>query len=235
MEGWVKLHREIKNWEWFQDSKTVHFFLYLLVNASHNEFKWKGKTFLPGQLPFGYRAASIETGLSVQSIRSCVKRLISTNEITHEGSRQGSVITILKWNKYQCLTNNSTTEQQTINKRSTHTKNEKNEKNDKNNYTLQAVMNLWNERFPKKPAPHSIGASKHLKNYQTITGYVLSLDKWAEVFDRAKKSDFFSLNPRLDFLWCLDYDNFLKIDSGRFDDTKKLVNENLESLLGGEK
>tara|TARA_R110002096_G_scaffold232683_2_gene422596 strand:- start:3906 stop:4292 length:387 start_codon:yes stop_codon:yes gene_type:complete len=119
MEGWIKLHRSLIKWEWFSDSKVSHLFLYILLNASHNEYKWKGKIFTKGQMPFGRDKASIETGLSIQSIRTALKKLELTNELTIESSRQGTVITVVNWDKYQGdggkSTNKSTNEQPTSN------------------------------------------------------------------------------------------------------------------------
>ena len=117
--GWIKNHRSKLNWEWFSDYKTAHLFEYLLLSASHNDYKWRGKTFKAGQVPFGLSKASTQTGLSIQMIRTSLSKLESTNDITKESSRQGTVITIVNWDKYQLLTNDSTSnqqsEQQTIN------------------------------------------------------------------------------------------------------------------------
>ena len=133
-EGWIKLHRSLIKWEWFSDSKVSHLFLYILLNATHNEYKWKGKVFTKGQMPFGRDKASIETGMSIQNIRTALKKLELTNEITIESSRQGTVITVVNWDKYQGdsdkPTDKSTNDQPTANQRLTTTKNDKNDKND---------------------------------------------------------------------------------------------------------
>ena len=139
-EGWIKLHRSLVSWEWFSDSRVTHLFLYIMLNASHNEYKWKGKKFKSGQMPFGRNKASLETGLSIQNIRTALKKLELTNEITIDSNRQGTVITVVNWNKYQglsvestnVLTNVLTNDQPTTNQRLTTTKNVKNEKNVKN-------------------------------------------------------------------------------------------------------
>jgi hypothetical protein len=134
-EGWIKLHRSLIKWEWFSDSKVSHLFLYILLNATHNEYKWKGKIFTKGQMPFGRDKASIETGLSIQNIRTALKKLELTNEITIDSSRQGTVITVVNWDKYQGdsdkPTSKSTDDQPTANQRLTTTKNDKNDNNDK--------------------------------------------------------------------------------------------------------
>jgi len=143
MEGWIKIHRKMLDWEWFSCSKTVHLFMYLLLKASRNDYKWKGKEFKCGQLPFGLNKASLETGLSIQNIRTSLEKLVLTNEITKEATTQGSVITLINWSKYQVrnseltndLTNDLTSEltngQQTANTRPTTTKKNKNYKKNK--------------------------------------------------------------------------------------------------------
>lgn len=129
MAGWIMSHRSKLDWEWFTDYKTAHLFEYLLLSASHNRFKFKGTTFNAGQLPFGLSVASERSGLSVQMIRTSLKKLELTGEITKKSSTQGTVITILNWDKYQGKTTEVTNDQQTINKRSTTTNNVNNEKN----------------------------------------------------------------------------------------------------------
>ena len=154
MEGWVKIHRKMMDWEWFSCSKTVHLFLYLLMKASRNEHSWKGKTFQAGQLPFGRDKASLETGLSVQNIRTSLKNLELTNEITMKSSRQGTVITMVNWSKYQVndskLTNQLANGQPTANQRPTTTKKNKNSKNSKNIYIVsdgfKQIVEFWNEQ-----------------------------------------------------------------------------------------
>jgi len=149
--GWIKLHRSLLEWRWFSDAKMVQFYIYLLCKASHNSYFFKDIELLAGQLPFGYRAASMEIGLSIQEIRTCVKRLVSTQEITHEKHAYGSVITILNWDKYQSSNNEVTINQQLTNNQMALTKNVKNVKNEKNILCREEV-----EKQPKKHNPDKI-------------------------------------------------------------------------------
>ena len=50
MEGWIKLHRKILDWEWYDDINTKVLFLHLLLTANHEEQKWRGKIIERGQL-----------------------------------------------------------------------------------------------------------------------------------------------------------------------------------------
>lgn len=101
MEGWIKLHRKTLTWEWFRDSQTVHLFIYLLLSANHEDRKWKGITVKRGQLITGRNALSEATGISVRSIRTCLNKLKSTNELTIKTTNKFSIITICNYEEYQ--------------------------------------------------------------------------------------------------------------------------------------
>jgi hypothetical protein len=131
--GWIKLHRKFKEWEWYKDPLTAHLFQHLLLSANHDKGRWKGIEVEPGQVIAGLHSLSEGTGISVQSVRTCLNRLKSTNEITIKSTNQFSLITLTNWAIYQgTSTNDSTSEltndQQTINKRSTTNKKDKKEK-----------------------------------------------------------------------------------------------------------
>ena len=89
---------------------------------------------MPGQLVTGRHALSEDTGISEQSIRTCLSRLKSTSEITSESTNQFTLITINNWGIYQDIltsesTSESTSDQPAINQRSTTNKKYKKEKN----------------------------------------------------------------------------------------------------------
>lgn len=107
MEGWIKLHRRLKHWEWRTSPKHVAVFLDLLLEANHEQKKYRGKVIEPGQLTTSYKAISVRTGVSMQSVRTILKDLKATHEITHETTRHYSIITITKWSDYQ-MTNTQT-------------------------------------------------------------------------------------------------------------------------------
>ena len=143
-EGWIKTHRSKLKWEWFTDPKTSHLFEYLLLSASYNEYKWHGTLFNPGQLPFGLNKTSIETGLSIRSIRTSLTRLKSTNEVTNESTKLSRLITITCYDSYQSNdkqnddepTDKPTGHRQRSDKASTTNKKEEKEKKEEEKITL---------------------------------------------------------------------------------------------------
>ena len=99
---YIKLSEKILNWEWFTDGNMLKVWIYLLVNAQQFEDgRYRGVELRTGQVITGRKEISRETGLSEQQVRTCLNKLKSTNEITIETTNQYSLITILKYDKYQ--------------------------------------------------------------------------------------------------------------------------------------
>jgi hypothetical protein len=127
-QGWIKLHRQILEWEWYSDNNCFRLFIHLLLKANHKEKRFKGIELKVGSIVTSRDLLARETGLSSQQIRTALTKLISTNEITSDTSSQGTIIQIVSYEKYQVSTNEITNEQQTINQQSTTNKNDKNNK-----------------------------------------------------------------------------------------------------------
>lgn len=72
---WIKLPRDFVEWRWYHNSETVHLFLYLLLNANIKEAEYNNVTINRGELITSIRQLSISTGNSIQTIRTCLKRL----------------------------------------------------------------------------------------------------------------------------------------------------------------
>ena len=128
MSGWIKLHRQILEWEWYSDNNCFRLFLHLLLKANHKEKRFKGIELKVGSIVTSRDLLARETGLSSQQIRTALNKLISTNEITSETSSQGTILQIVSYEKYQVATNETTNEQPTSNQRVTTNKNIKKEK-----------------------------------------------------------------------------------------------------------
>lgn len=101
MNGWIKLHRDILNWGWYKKSRTLHLFIHLLLSANHKQSHVFGKTVNRGQLVTGRKVLAQETGMTEQQIRTALKHLKSTNEITIETTKTESFITVVNYEKYQ--------------------------------------------------------------------------------------------------------------------------------------
>lgn len=98
--GWIKIHRKILKWEWYQDANTKSLFFHLLLCANHADKKWQGVMIKRGQMVTGRIRLSQELGLSEQSIRTSLKRLKSTSEVTIKSTSKYSIITIVNYEAY---------------------------------------------------------------------------------------------------------------------------------------
>ena len=132
MEGWIKLHRELLEWEWYSDHVVRSLFIHCILKANHKDNNWRGIAVKRGSFVSSYGKSSDELGYSVQQIRTALKKLKSTNYLTYETNRQHTVFQVVRYDEYQSPTNEPTDVQQTNNKRSTTNKNDNNDKNDKN-------------------------------------------------------------------------------------------------------
>ena len=155
MSGWIKLHRKILDWEWYNDSNTFRLFMHLILKANHKEKKYRGVSIKIGCLMTGRELLSKETGLSEQQIRTCLKRLKSTNEITINSSKQGTIIQVVNYNKYQISTNDLTDNQPNINRQLTINNNYKNNK--------EIILDEWINYRKQIKKPLSQASIKKLK------------------------------------------------------------------------
>lgn len=110
INGWVKIHRSLRDWEWYDDSKMVHLFIHLILSANHADGRWRDVKLRRGQLVVGRNKLASSTGISEQSIRSRLDKLKSTGEIIIEPTNRFSVITIVNYDYYQGEDKSSTSE-----------------------------------------------------------------------------------------------------------------------------
>ena len=107
------------DWEWYDDINTKVLFIHLLLKANWKDREWRGINIPRGSFITSLDNLSHETQLSVQQIRTCIKKLKSTSEITHEWHANYSLIEVIKYDAYQWDNKQSntqvTSEQQTSN------------------------------------------------------------------------------------------------------------------------
>ena len=99
--GWIKLHRELLSWEWYDDINTKCLFIHCLLRANHSDTEWRGHKIKRGQFLTSVDTLTRETGLSVSQIRTSLKKLISTNELASKSQARSTVITVVKYDSHQ--------------------------------------------------------------------------------------------------------------------------------------
>ena len=99
--GYIKLYRSLLNWEWYDDINTKTVFLHLLLTVSIAESQWHGVTIPRGSRVSSYAVLASETKLSVDKVRTAIKHLETTGEITRCKHPKYTVFTVNNYDKFQ--------------------------------------------------------------------------------------------------------------------------------------
>ena len=167
MQGWIKLHRQLVEWEWYHDTNVKVLFIHLLLLANHSEQRWKGYIIKRGQLITSTYHLAESLGMGREQIRRALKKLEKTKEISVKTTQKNTLITIENYDKFQVddVENNPVTTQRQPNDnlKATTNKNEKNKKNEKNERNI-VIGN-------KKPSIEEIRKYIEEKNYNVDAEY----------------------------------------------------------------
>ena len=98
--GYFPLWRKIVDWGWYKEGNTVRVFIHLLLKTNREKKDYMGHEILPGQCVTGRKNLSQELGLSEQQIRTALRHLKATNEVTIMSTPKFSVITLNNYFKY---------------------------------------------------------------------------------------------------------------------------------------
>lgn len=137
--GYIRLHRAITAWEWYDDVNTFKVFLHLLLTCNWQEKKWRGHTIYPGQRVVSLATLADETKLSIMQVRNTINHLVLTGSITRSKIGKVGLITVNNWEKYQqdnTVSNSEVTQTHLENQQRNNieiTPNEKREKGEKRN------------------------------------------------------------------------------------------------------
>lgn len=241
---YIKLSRKILEWEWYSDINTKVLFLHMLLKAN-----WKKGRFQGAEIPRGSFASSLnnlseETGLSVQNIRTCIKRLKSTGELTVIQHSKFSVFTINNYGVYQDI-NTEPNKPLTQNQQASNTdlttieegKKERKEgynnsfsdeklsaQNEGNERIFVTIRELYNSVCGSYPRLAKMSQSrKKAIQARLRTGY--TLDDFSALFEKAEASDFLkgknNRNWSADFDWLIRDSNMAKVLEGKYDSRKE--------------
>lgn len=159
LNGFVKIHRKLIQWGWYQDDVVKGVFLHLLLTASFRDTPWRGRTIKRGQVVVGMQKMADELGFSRQQVRTAINKLKSTNEITTESTNRYTIVTVVNWDDYQCLEdaptsaatshsqNKQPTDNQQITNNQPHRKNVKNVKECKEKKNGPDGPDFWGLTF----------------------------------------------------------------------------------------
>lgn len=247
-QGWVKLHRSLLDWEWFDDANCTRLFLYCLLKANHKDQKWKGLEIKRGAFFTGLDSLKSETGLTVSQIRTAIRKLEMTGELTSKSQAGGRMITVVAYDQYQADDKQNDTKiaegSQDDDKRVTANKNDKKEKNEENEKKITStqkpkvicphreILNLWDKKMPSyiaRPQDKNWNSKRAAyKHLQARWGEVVkeqgedkSLEWFERLFEYIAKQNSFLTNPESKWFkldWVVKSENFIKITEGSYQD-----------------
>ena len=99
--GFIKLHRKMIKWEWYQDANTFRVFVHLLLTANYERRRFEGMVIERGQRVTSIAKLSKELKVSVKAVRVALNHLQETNEVTCQGTPKFTVITVNNYDFYQ--------------------------------------------------------------------------------------------------------------------------------------
>ncbi len=92
--GWIKIARNITEKPWYGVPNDVCLFMHLIMDANFTTSYYRGVEVKSGQLIRSHEKLAVETGLTINQVRTSMKHLISTGEITQVFTHVGNLITL---------------------------------------------------------------------------------------------------------------------------------------------
>lgn len=101
MQGFIKLHRKMLNWEWYDDINVKVLFLHCLLRANWEDQKWHNQIIPRGSFVTSIAHLAKEVKLTVKQTRLALDKLERTHELGKQTASQYTVISITNWDRWQ--------------------------------------------------------------------------------------------------------------------------------------
>ena len=155
--GFIKINRNILDWRWYGDDNTFRVFFHLLLKANYQDGEFEIHAIKRGQLVTGLKTLSKELSLSIQQVRTALKHLKLTNEISIQTTTKYSIITINNYSKYQHNPYNTTNTQATDNQHTANKQLTNNQQQYKKNKKDKNIRNKeYSAHAQERNASHSL-------------------------------------------------------------------------------
>lgn len=147
MSGWIKLHKTLKDWEWYDDHNATRLLVHLLLSVNYEDKTWKGQTIKAGTIVTSWENLAKEVGLSVKQIRTAMDKLERSKEVARYTTNKWQAVSLIKWAKLQVQCDNEG--KQTGKPRAT-TKESKEIKNTKYSFLASLIDNGFDEKLSRE-------------------------------------------------------------------------------------
>lgn len=228
--GHFRIHRELYHkpiWKLSTpEQKTVLMTLLAMAWFKPNEWEWKGQKFKtePGQFVTSLQSIADDCGkgISIQNVRSSLKRFENLEFLTNESTKQGRLITIANWDLYQFNEDNptkqSTKTQQRPNKDPTTKEERKKDKKERSNIFIPPSIDEVRQYC--KERNNTVDAESFINFYES-KGWMVGKNKmksWKAAVRTWEKNSKPKEQPKNQFQ--------------NFDQRQKLSNDEYERKLG---
>jgi len=89
------------DWEWYTNPNAMRVFIHFLIVANYEDKEWKGVIIKRGQLVCRIRKLAQELGITEQNVKTALKNLQSTNDITIATSAKYTLVEVTNYDLYQ--------------------------------------------------------------------------------------------------------------------------------------
>ena len=100
VSGFIKLQRALLSWEYYTDSNTKCLFIHLLLCAAIYKTECCGFPIPRGSLLTTIPRLAAETGLSVQKVRTSLKKLENSGEIMQHTTNKFRIIMLPNYDSW---------------------------------------------------------------------------------------------------------------------------------------
>lgn len=97
----IKLYRNLLNWEWYSDINTCRLFIHMLLRANWKDGNFRGTTVPRGSFVSSIGKLAEETQLTPDEVRTAIKHLMQTHEVTKQSYSKYTVFTVKNYDAYQ--------------------------------------------------------------------------------------------------------------------------------------
>lgn len=208
-KGWISLHRQLLDKPIWKKStpeqKAILITLLLMANHEQTEWEWNGEKFKvkPGQMVTSLDSIAREAGkgITVQNVRTALKKFERYEFLTNKSTKTGRLITIVNWELYQDLdkklTEEATKNQQRPNKDLTPNNNDNNVINIEEDEEERVPSLEISDKVPSLCQEENDPVLKFLNQvssyYTTLTGRLTSPNDEVAITDISKHTTNFEI------------------------------------------
>ena len=101
MNGWIKISRDIAEWQHYQEPSVVVVFLDLLIHANYEDSWYRGIRVKRGDNVNSIRTMAQRLGMSTNTVQAALRKLVESGEIIRTPFKYGMKTTIRNYDQFQ--------------------------------------------------------------------------------------------------------------------------------------